>query len=81
MLTPQQQRQYNNAIDQSLGRAQASLRSIGSRQLNADQHERVVQVENFIQQAQATRKSNLPGAKSLAERAEVLARDLAASLR
>jgi hypothetical protein len=80
LLTPQQQRQYNTDIDQSLGRAQASLRSIGGRQLNAEQHERVVQVENFIQQAQATRKSNLPGAKSLAERAEVLARDLVASL-
>jgi len=80
LLTPQQQRQYNNDIDRSLGRAQASLRSIGGRQLSAEQHERVVQVENFIQQAQAARKSNLPGAKSLAERAEVLARDLAASL-
>jgi hypothetical protein len=38
-------------------------------------------VESFIQQAQAARKSNLTGAKSLAERAEVLARDLVASLR
>jgi len=81
LLTPEQQRQYDNDIDRSLRRAQASLHSIGNRQLTADQHERVVQVESFIQQAQAARKSNLTGAKSLAERAEVLARDLVASLR
>ncbi len=81
MLTPEQQRQFNNDIDRSLRRAQASLHSIGNRHLTADQHERVVQVESFIQQAQAARRSNLAGAKSLAERAEVLARDLVASLR
>lgn len=81
LLTPEQERQFNTDIDRSLRRAQASLHSIGNRQLTADQHERVVQVESFIQQAQAARKSNLTGAKSLAERAEVLARDLVASLR
>jgi hypothetical protein len=41
----------------------------------------VQQVQNFIQQAQATRKTDLAAAKSLAERAEVLAKDLLASLR
>jgi hypothetical protein len=79
-LTSEQQREYSSAIDQSVGRAQSSLRSIGNRQLTAEQHERVVQVENFIQQAESLRKSNLAGAKSLAERADVLARDLLASL-
>ena len=81
LLTPEQQRQYNNAIDRSLGRAQAHLRAIGNRQLNAEQHDRVLQVESFIQQAQALRKTNLQGAKSMADRAELLARDLLASLR
>jgi outer membrane biosynthesis protein TonB len=80
LLTSEQQREYSSAIDQSVGRAQSSLRSIGNRQLTAEQHERVVQVENFIQQAESLRKSNLAGAKSLAERADVLARDLLASL-
>lgn len=80
LLTPEQQRQYNYEIDRSLGRAQASLRAIGNRQLTVEQHDRVTQVENFIQQAQALRKSNLAGAKSLAERADVLARDLVASI-
>jgi hypothetical protein len=57
------------------------LRAIGNRQLNAEQHDRVVQVESFIQQAEALRKTNLMGAKSMAQRAELLARDLLASLR
>jgi hypothetical protein len=81
ILTPQQERQYNTAIDQSLARAQSSLGSIANRQLTKEQQGVVTQIQGFVQQAQATRKSNLPAARSLAERAEVLARDLAGSLR
>jgi outer membrane biosynthesis protein TonB len=81
ILTPQQERQYNTAIDQSLAHAQSSLGSIASRQLTKEQQGVVTQIQGFIQQAQSTRKSNLPAARSLAERAEVLARDLAGSLR
>jgi len=47
--------------------------------LNQDQQRQVEQIRNFIEQAQKTRATDLAGAKSLAERAEVLARDLAAS--
>jgi hypothetical protein len=81
ILTPDQQRQYNTAIDQSLTHAQNSLGSITSRQLTKEQQTTVAQVQNFIQQAQETRKSDLSSAKSLAERAEVLAKDLVASLK
>jgi outer membrane biosynthesis protein TonB len=81
VLSADQQRQLNGAIDQSLTRAQGSLNAVGNRQLSKDQQAVVEQVRNFIQQAQKLRTSNLPAAKSLAERAEVLARDLAASLR
>jgi len=81
ILTPQQERQYNTAIDQSLARAQSSLGSIANRQLTKEQQGVVTQIQSFIQQAQTTRKSNLPAARSLAERADVLARDLAGSLR
>jgi hypothetical protein len=79
ILTPDEQRQYNAAIDQSLSHAQASLNSIGGRQLNKDQQAQLEQIRNFMQQAQSTRGSDPAGAKSLSERAEVLARDLAAS--
>ncbi len=80
VLTADEQRQYDTAIDQSLSHAQASLTSVGARQLNKDQQAQVEQIRNFMQQAQSTRNSDPMGAKSLAERAEVLARDLAASL-
>jgi hypothetical protein len=81
VLTPAQERQYNAAIDQSLTRAQSSLGMITNRQLTKEQQAVVVQIQSFVQQAQTARKSNLPAARSLAERADVLARDLAGSLR
>lgn len=81
VLTADQQRQYNAAIDQSLSRAQNSLNQIASRRLTKEQETMVGQIQSFIQQAQAARKSNLAAARSLAERADVLARDLAGSLR
>jgi hypothetical protein len=81
ILTPEQARQYNSAIDQSLARTQSSLGVIAQHRLTKEQQGVVAQIQSFIQQAQTTRKSNLPAAQSLAERADVLARDLAGSLR
>jgi hypothetical protein len=81
ILTADEQKQYNTAIDQSLSRAQTSLNLIGGRQLNKDQQAEVEQIRNFIQQALSARGSDPAGAKSLAERAEVLARDLAKTFR
>ena len=69
------------AIDQSLQRAETSLKSIGNRRLNNQQRASVDEARNFIRQAQATRSTDLPGARRLAERAEVLAGNLASSLR
>ena len=79
VLTPDEQKQYSASIDQSLSHAQASLSAVGPKQLTKDQQAEVEQIRNFIQQAQDPRGSDPAGAKSLAERAEVLARDLAAS--
>jgi hypothetical protein len=81
ILSPEQQHQFNAAIDLSVAHAQTSLSSITNRQLTREQEATVAQVLNFIQQAQEKRKNELGAAKSLAERAEVLAHDLAASLR
>jgi hypothetical protein len=81
VVTPDQQRQLNAAIDQSLSRAQTSLAAIVNRQLTKDQQGLVAQIRNIMQQAQAARSSDLPGAKSLAGRAEVLAKDLVESFR
>jgi len=81
VLTPEQQNQFNAAIDQGLAHAESSLGSLANRQLTKDQEATVEQVKNFIQQAREKRKDDLAAAKSLAERAEVLAHDLVASLR
>lgn len=81
ILTAEQQRQFNASIDQSLSRTQATLNAVVQRALTKEQQGIVDQVQTFIQQAQATRKSDLVAAKSLADRAEVLARDLAGTLR
>jgi len=81
ILTSDQQKQYNSAIDQSLARTETSLGSIAKHRLTKEQQAVVAQIQNFVQQAQASRKSNLPAARSLADRADVLARDLAGSLR
>jgi outer membrane biosynthesis protein TonB len=81
ILTPDQQHQYNAAIDVSLAHAQASLDFISTRQLSKEQQATVAEILNFMQQAQEKRKNDLAAAKSLAERAEVLSHDLVASLR
>jgi hypothetical protein len=81
VLTPEQQRQYNSDIDQSIQRAEGNLRSIGNRQLTSEQQASSDEARNFIRQAQAARASDLPAAKRLAERADVLAANLANSLR
>jgi len=81
ILTPDQQRQYNAAIELSLSHVQTSLSNIASHQLTKEQEATFAQVQNFVQQAQATRKDDLAAAKSLAERAEVLAHDLVESLK
>ena len=81
MLTPEQERQYNTAMDQSLQRAHANIARVSKRQLSKEQQGVVAQVQSFIEQAQSTRKTNLTAAKSLAERADVLARELARTVR
>ncbi len=81
MLTPEQERQYNAAMDQSLRRAQANIAVVSKRRLSSEQKGIVAQVQSFMEQAQSTRKTNLTAAKSLAERADVLARDLARTVK
>jgi type IV secretory pathway VirB10-like protein len=80
-LTPDQDRQYNTAMDQSLQRAQANITIVSKRRLSKEQQAVLAQIQSFIEQAQSTRKTNLTAAKSLAERADVLARELARTTR
>lgn len=80
VLTSDQEKEYNSAIEQSVEHAQASLRAIGNRQLTAEQRASLEEIQNFIRQAQNTRGADLPGARRLAERAELLARNLERSV-
>jgi hypothetical protein len=81
LTTPEQERDLNVQIDQSLNNAEANLRALQNRALTKDQEGAVAQVRNFLRQAREMRNSDLAGARSLARRGEILAGDLAASLR
>jgi hypothetical protein len=81
MLSPEQENQLKQQIDGSLYSAQQNLAKTRGRALDQDQRETARQIESFIKQAQATRASDLEAARSLAERADLLSRDLVKSLR
>ena len=81
IVTPEQERQMNAAIDKSLANAEANLKLIANRNLTKRQEAIVSQVRSFIQQAQQARKADLAAATSLSQRADLLAKDLAGSLR
>jgi hypothetical protein len=78
-LTPEEQRANNTSLDQHLRHATQALASIGDdRGLTQQQKALVPQIRGFIAQAQRMRNTDLAGARSLAEKADVLASDLAA---
>ena len=81
MLTEAQRRDYETHIHDALERAQANLRKARANSRLTDSQQRMAaQVENFVAQAEERRKTDLVTARSLAERADLLARDLADSL-
>jgi hypothetical protein len=55
--------------------------SARGRQLTREQQDMAGQVRAFIDQAEAARKSDLTGAKGLADKAQLIAGDLINSLR
>ena len=81
LLTPEQQRDQNVRIDRSLENAAKSLGAVEKRTLTSAQQAAVAQIHGFMAQAEQLRKTDLTGARSLAERAQLLARDLQNSLR
>ena len=71
----------NHAVDQSVGAARAALGRIRGRQLSSEQSETAERIKTFAEQADQARKTDLRSAVQLARRAEVLARDLEATIR
>jgi len=80
VLSDDQRRDYEAHIHDSLDSANRNLSSIGNRQLTPQQETLRSQVLSFISQAQEARKTDLVTARSLAERADLLSKDLRDSL-
>jgi outer membrane biosynthesis protein TonB len=80
ILTPQQQKAYNEEIDRNTARAQRILAALGGRRLSAEQQTYLERIRAFLQQAEEARKTDLFRAKNLAERASLLAEDLLRSV-
>lgn len=80
ILTPEQQRECNEVINQSLARAQRTLAAFDGRRVTREQATSIARIRTFIQQAEQARKTDLLTARALAERADVLARDLLKSV-
>lgn len=81
LMSDDQQRSYNDAINDLVFRAGRNIKDARAHALNNRQRERVAQAETFVAQAMEVRKQDLPAAKSLAERAELLSREVLSELR
>jgi hypothetical protein len=80
LMSDVQQRAYNMAIDNLVARARRNIQYARRHSLNARQRERVAQAATFMLQAVEARKQDLTAAKSLAERAELLSREVLSEL-
>ncbi|MGC9969544.1 MAG: hypothetical protein ABSE56_03025 [Bryobacteraceae bacterium] len=80
ILTPQQQKAYNDEIDRNVSRAQRTLAALGGRRLNDEQQTYLERIRAFLKQADEARRTDLFRAKNLAERASLLADDLLRSV-
>ena len=81
MLTPAQRQELERSVNDRIGRAQNILASIAGRRLRREQQDMAGQIRTFLKQAEEARGTDLLRANNLAERAEVLAQNLARRLR
>jgi len=77
IFTPDQLREHNRAIDESLDRVKKALAVLSQKKLNAEQTETVNRITTFQKQAEQAREAqDLANAELLAKRADLLAQDL-----
>ena len=76
ILPPERRQTLNREIDRSLERARRNLSALAGKNPDATARQTARRVESLIQQAQTARASDLEASRSLAERAELLSRDL-----
>ena len=81
MLTPAQRQELERSVNERIRRTRGILASIGARSLSGNLGDLARQIRTFLNQAEEARGTDLLRANNLAERAEVLAEDLAKRLR
>lgn len=80
LLTEERKREYNRVINDNVAAVQANLQLLGRRPLSESQRPAVERVKAFLQQVEAARGSDLELARSLSDRARLLADDLVRNL-
>ena len=81
VLSASQQEYLNRAIDNSVQQAEGDLAAVAAKTLNPTQQANADRARSFILQALQTRATDLPTARTLADRALVLAQSLVSELR
>jgi hypothetical protein len=76
ILSPEQTREYNRTLDESLDRVRRVLAALGRKNLTPDQAEILNRIQVFQKQAEEKREQDLVIAVSLARRADLLSKDL-----
>ena len=80
VLSAAQQEAFSKAIDQAIQAVESGLAAVGSKALNPTQRANADRARSFVAQAQQTRATDLVTAKTLADRAVILAQSLVAEL-
>ena len=80
VLSASQQEAFSKAIDQAIQAVESGLAAVGSKALNPTQRANADRARSFVAQAQQTRATDLVTAKTLADRAVILAQSLVAEL-
>ncbi len=81
VLSASEQESLNRAIDAAVQQAENNLAAVAAKPLTPTQRANADRAKSFIAQALQTRATDLSTAKTLAERAYVLAQSLASELR
>lgn len=80
VLGEDQRREFETSIRELLDSARKNLTAVKDRQLSTQQQTMRSQVESFVVQAEETKKTDLVAARSLAQRADLLSKDLVDSI-
>ncbi len=81
ILSPEERRDLAKRLDAAVERTRSSMVLIEGKLLTKEQTETLARIRTFLAQAEQTREEDLSGSVSLAERADLLSRDLLERLR